>query len=370
LTKKVFLQATTSSIIGETSGYVASYVILRSNSKPLRIWFAILCSQDNRHDAYQQIRRGAMKHLTYVVTSAVMIILLALPGSAVLAVPQSSPAMLACSGLPIASGQARAGFIGSGTPQMTYCFSASAGQDVAIAMNASGGSALDPWLFLYDPDGRQVADNDDRTSGRDLNSFISMRLPRTGSYTIKASRYGISWGNYEISLTVSGSSGNGGSQGCYNAPGGTDRNDGPVTEGYPSQYGYCECVTWIIRKFDLCRFPGYGNAKTLDQQIQGGIWMERNGFYRVNASEIRPGDVVVLQAGAAQAGSEGHIGYVNSYPYGNRYVQMVSANWYMNDPNLRNPNSRALREEDGCGNVTSFELNIANSSGMSFWRHR
>lgn len=55
---------------------------------------------------------------------------------------------------------------------------------ISIAMTAAGGERLDPWLVLYDDEGRFVAEDDDGGGG--LNSLIHLPGPTTGCYHLLA----------------------------------------------------------------------------------------------------------------------------------------------------------------------------------------
>jgi hypothetical protein len=82
-----------------------------------------------------------------------------------------------------------------------YTFNATAGDRITISMTATGGE-LDTLLILRDPNGNQVAIDDD--GGEGLNSLIeNFVLPVTGEYTILATRFqgGTSEGTFELVLT-------------------------------------------------------------------------------------------------------------------------------------------------------------------------
>lgn len=87
-----------------------------------------------------------------------------------------------------------------------YRFSGESGQIVNIYME-SATSDLDPLLILLDPEGREMARNDDTNlSASNYNSTIdNIQLPETGDYTIVASRYrqrfGDGSGNFIIELS-------------------------------------------------------------------------------------------------------------------------------------------------------------------------
>lgn len=86
-----------------------------------------------------------------------------------------------------------------------YTFAGTQGDVITITMRSAVGD-LDPYLILVDPDGRQIARNDD---GADLgfNSELDkVVLSKTGEYTIVATRYqhilGITQGTFQLSVTT------------------------------------------------------------------------------------------------------------------------------------------------------------------------
>lgn len=96
--------------------------------------------------------------------------------------------------------------IGQNTAEFRYRFSASAGQQVDIRMNATSGS-LDPLLLLLDESGRELVRDDD--GGESFNAFIeAFTIPEDGIYIIVATRFqqtvGTSVGDFELVLTTSG----------------------------------------------------------------------------------------------------------------------------------------------------------------------
>lgn len=88
-----------------------------------------------------------------------------------------------------------------------YVFDGQAGEKVTVGMEALNGT-LDPLLFLLDPNGVQVAQNDDATSTpATANSLISeFTLPEDGRYIIIAThfgaRYGVTSGAYNLTLRL------------------------------------------------------------------------------------------------------------------------------------------------------------------------
>lgn len=86
-----------------------------------------------------------------------------------------------------------------------YTFSGTQGDVVTFTMRAEVGN-LDPYLILIDPDGQQIARNDDG-SGLGFNSALDkVILPKTGDYTIVATRFqvafGVTLGTFQLSATA------------------------------------------------------------------------------------------------------------------------------------------------------------------------
>ncbi len=65
-----------------------------------------------------------------------------------------------------------------------YEFQGQTGQNVAIEMKSQ---QVDPYIVLFDPQGRQIADDDDSGGGK--NALIRTRLPLTGTYTLYVNSY-------------------------------------------------------------------------------------------------------------------------------------------------------------------------------------
>lgn len=75
-----------------------------------------------------------------------------------------------------------------------YTFEGEVGDVVTISMVATAGR-LDTVLFLLDPNGFQIADNDDAVVGESTDSLISeFTLPEDGEYTIIATHFGMQFG--------------------------------------------------------------------------------------------------------------------------------------------------------------------------------
>ncbi|MCL4254485.1 MAG: hypothetical protein KJ043_12005, partial [Anaerolineae bacterium] len=86
-----------------------------------------------------------------------------------------------------------------------YAFSGTQGDVVTFTMRADVGN-LDPYLILIDPDGQQIARNDDG-SGLGFNSSLDkVILPKTGDYTLVATRFqvafGVTEGTFQLSATA------------------------------------------------------------------------------------------------------------------------------------------------------------------------
>ena len=78
-----------------------------------------------------------------------------------------------------------------------WAFTGEANQRVIIELDATD-AALDPQLYLYDSDNREIAANDDIAAGNN-NARIEITLPYSGSYTIRVSAFG-SGGGYELTV--------------------------------------------------------------------------------------------------------------------------------------------------------------------------
>ncbi|MCC6804084.1 MAG: PPC domain-containing protein, partial [Anaerolineae bacterium] len=98
------------------------------------------------------------------------------------------------------------GNINNAAPVVRYSFDASADDSVSISMETTSGD-LDPFLFLYAPDGTLVERNDDRESGN-RNALIALTLPQQGTYVIEATRFEqasvLTSGTFRLTLALSG----------------------------------------------------------------------------------------------------------------------------------------------------------------------
>jgi hypothetical protein len=101
----------------------------------------------------------------------------------------------------MAIGSTVSGVITNGVPAQAYTFEADANTAITIAMNAQSGS-LDPYLVLLGPDNTPLANNDDVDSTT-TNAGISRTLATSGTYTIIATRYGLTIGGTEGEYTLS-----------------------------------------------------------------------------------------------------------------------------------------------------------------------
>ncbi|HYN87294.1 MAG TPA: pre-peptidase C-terminal domain-containing protein [Ardenticatenaceae bacterium] len=100
---------------------------------------------------------------------------------------------------PIAIDQTVDGEITSDQPQV-WTLDAQQGDVINIAVNAGEGTGLDPRVWIQDPDGTQIAYDDD--SGGDRNSLISeFTLPTTGTYFIAVNAFGGLEGGYNLTVT-------------------------------------------------------------------------------------------------------------------------------------------------------------------------
>lgn len=80
-----------------------------------------------------------------------------------------------------------------------WVFIGNAGQTLEIALNARD-RELDPVLYLYDPWGRLIGEHDDiDLVNGNMNAWLRVTLPQTGTYTIVVSAY-VQGGSYELSM--------------------------------------------------------------------------------------------------------------------------------------------------------------------------
>jgi hypothetical protein len=96
------------------------------------------------------------------------------------------------------------GALNNSTPSRDYTLSLFAGDSALITAEAISGD-LDTVITLYNPDGRLVASNDDR-SDTSLDSAIGYQATADGDYRLSISRYlaeeGTSAGSYALTITI------------------------------------------------------------------------------------------------------------------------------------------------------------------------
>ena len=96
---------------------------------------------------------------------------------------------------PIAVGTTVTGTITNSAPAQVYSFEATSGMTVSIDMPALNGS-LDSYLVLLGPDNTPLVSNDDRDEAT-ADAGIDRNLTVDGTYTIIATRYGLTIGGTE-----------------------------------------------------------------------------------------------------------------------------------------------------------------------------
>lgn len=104
---------------------------------------------------------------------------------------------------PVALGSTVSGTVSNITPAQAYTFNATAGTTVNVNMTAQTGS-LDTYVALLGPNGAILATNDDAPNT--TNSSLSQSVAVDGTYTVIATRYGLSIGGTEgeYNLSVTG----------------------------------------------------------------------------------------------------------------------------------------------------------------------
>ena len=95
-------------------------------------------------------------------------------------------------------GDARSGSLGSSREESLYTLYVPAAQFVAIAVDKSSGSSLDPTLAVRSDSGAEIARDDD--SGEGTNSLL-YRVLRHGTYQLAVTAYGSTSGSYTVSVT-------------------------------------------------------------------------------------------------------------------------------------------------------------------------
>ncbi|GAB4574173.1 MAG: hypothetical protein Kow0077_19360 [Anaerolineae bacterium] len=147
--------------------------------------------------------------------------------------PTAAPA--APASLVVAPGMTVTGTLNAAVPALAYTLTLNAGDVVTITMERLSGD-LDPYLTLLGPDGAEVAFNDDASvpvGGLPLNAQIAaFRAPVSGTYTVRASRFGEQAGTTagDFRLTVAG--GDAGSAELALAPG--QQVEGVLTPDQPA----------------------------------------------------------------------------------------------------------------------------------------
>ena len=92
------------------------------------------------------------------------------------------------SGTPISYGGEEFGEIGTRRDRDYFVFEGKKGDTVTIDVTADAiGSELDSVLELYNPNGREIAENDD--DGISFDSMLSVELPEDGQYAIRVRAY-------------------------------------------------------------------------------------------------------------------------------------------------------------------------------------
>ena len=93
-------------------------------------------------------------------------------------------------------GQPASGTLSAAAPEAVYTFQGHAGDKVRIAMNATGG-VIDPFLALYNPQGRLIGEDDN--GGGKINALLAgVVLPEDGVYRLVASTTKQDTGQYSL----------------------------------------------------------------------------------------------------------------------------------------------------------------------------
>ncbi len=79
-----------------------------------------------------------------------------------------------------------------------WTLTGTANQRVIIELSETDGT-LDPQLYVYDSDNREIAANDDVNPPNDRNAYLDITLPYSGAYTIRVSAFGTG-GTYELTV--------------------------------------------------------------------------------------------------------------------------------------------------------------------------
>jgi len=118
--------------------------------------------------------------------------------------PPAAPSIQGATPTGLTLGSPVAGVITSQQPFAIYTFVGQPGDIVSVDMAATSGN-LDTLLMLLDPNGNQIATNDDRDLGITNSLILNAALVLDGTYTVIATRYGQNLGgtqgDYTIALT-------------------------------------------------------------------------------------------------------------------------------------------------------------------------
>ncbi|WP_233424315.1 trypsin-like peptidase domain-containing protein [Pseudanabaena biceps] len=99
--------------------------------------------------------------------------------------PINSPKVITLNGIPLASTLGVAdNTLPDGSYYKAYEFQGQAGQSLVIEMRSN---EIDPYLVLFDANGRKVAEDDDGGGGK--NARLAITLPSNGKYTLYANSY-------------------------------------------------------------------------------------------------------------------------------------------------------------------------------------
>ena len=117
----------------------------------------------------------------------------------------------------ISYGQTVNGVITDDSYAQDWTFQGNAGDVVTITMiDTSADNTLDPFLYLLGPDGSEIASNDDAEADIGLfnSQIVGVTLPASGTYTIRATRFGENFGSStgEYTLTLESGAGAGSSK--------------------------------------------------------------------------------------------------------------------------------------------------------------
>jgi hypothetical protein len=111
-------------------------------------------------------------------------------------------------------GDTLTGFISEDVYQIAYSFSGQAGDTIDIRMSRTSGD-LDSYISLLDPNGEEIAVNDDDPGGLNRNARLQgFTLPVSGLYTIVATRFdqdrGATEGGFTLTLETGETTASGG----------------------------------------------------------------------------------------------------------------------------------------------------------------